>query len=536
MSSDANMRYDRQVRLWGEEGQASIEAATVCVLGASALGTETLKSLVLAGVHSFCIVDDAIVEPADVGNNFFLDEDDVGKSRSQATIDKLKEMNPAVSGLFLNVAPAALDDNQLAQLAKCSVMVGTNLPQEFEAFVASYMYSLGVPFISAKAFGLVGEVHVCVREHTIANSHDENPRPDLRLDVPFPQLVDMVEETRLDDLTPAQLHHTPYILLYFKALEQFRKDHRNPDAFPNNYTQRKQIQEIIWAMRRPNESGSLDSENFDEAKTSITRSFLRTTIPQAVKDILADEACGTSSQPFWIICEALRRFSEDNDGLLPLRGTLPDMTSDSQRYTRLAQIFHDRAQTEADEVYRITKQVEKERGIGDVISQEMCYRFCKNADRIRVQRGEPWDFDRHISTLIRRIKEMRDCEDAETQRIDGAVWLLVLHAAFKFQREKGRFPGTNGVPCPIDTFDLQQRVESLIRMSDESVEKILPRIPMDAVKEMCRFGASELHVVASFVGGITAQEVIKLATNQYLPIDNTLLFDGLTQNATTFRL
>lgn len=31
-------RYDRQLRLWGEEGQASIESASVCVLGSSALG------------------------------------------------------------------------------------------------------------------------------------------------------------------------------------------------------------------------------------------------------------------------------------------------------------------------------------------------------------------------------------------------------------------------------------------------------------------------------------------------------------------
>lgn len=32
----------------------------------------------------------------------------------------------------------------------------------------------------------------------------------------------------------------------------------------------------------------------------------------------------------------------------------------------------------------------------------------------------------------------------------------------------------------------------------------------DLINEMCRYGASELHVVAAFVGGIASQEVIKV--------------------------
>lgn len=32
----------------------------------------------------------------------------------------------------------------------------------------------------------------------------------------------------------------------------------------------------------------------------------------------------------------------------------------------------------------------------------------------------------------------------------------------------------------------------------------------DLISEMCRFGASELHAVAAFIGGIASQEVIKV--------------------------
>lgn len=44
-------RYDRQLRLWGEHGQMAMEDASVCLLNGSATGAETLKNLVLPGMH-----------------------------------------------------------------------------------------------------------------------------------------------------------------------------------------------------------------------------------------------------------------------------------------------------------------------------------------------------------------------------------------------------------------------------------------------------------------------------------------------------
>lgn len=76
------VRYDRQIRLWGEEGQSSIEHASVCVLGSSSLAAEIMKSLVLPGVGRFCIIDNAIIDYTDCGQNFFLTKNDYGKPRA----------------------------------------------------------------------------------------------------------------------------------------------------------------------------------------------------------------------------------------------------------------------------------------------------------------------------------------------------------------------------------------------------------------------------------------------------------------------
>ena len=42
------------------------------MLGCTSAGTETLKNLVLPGVGSFTIVDDANVSLSDLGNDFFV--------------------------------------------------------------------------------------------------------------------------------------------------------------------------------------------------------------------------------------------------------------------------------------------------------------------------------------------------------------------------------------------------------------------------------------------------------------------------------
>uniref|UniRef100_A0A1I7U338 NEDD8-activating enzyme E1 regulatory subunit n=1 Tax=Caenorhabditis tropicalis TaxID=1561998 RepID=A0A1I7U338_9PELO len=534
-SFDPSNRYDRQVRLWGEEGQASIGATSVCLLA-----TETLKSLVLAGVQSFFIVDDARVEQADIGQNFFLLTDDIGRSRAEATLEKLTELNPSVSGSASFQSPTALAHEDVEKLAKFSVVVATNQTEEIDTKFAEVLYNIGVPFVCIKSYGLIGTIRICIKEHTIANSHEENPRPDLRLDAPFGKLSEIVLETNLQKMTVDQLRHTPYILLHFKALEVFREQKNDPTAFPASHNDRKEIQKILQSFRRSSdESGTKDSENFDEAKTAVMRAFQKTTIGTSVKSILSSPQCQISTQPFWLICEALRRFMQSNNGLLPLRGTLPDMTSDSARYTQLATVFHEKALSDAQEVLRLTREVEKERGVGDIISDDVCYRFCKNADRIRVQTNELLDYGRETKQIVEKIGTLNVDKDTREAKVESSTWMLLMRAVGRFKKEKGRFPGTNGVPVSIDAQDLKKRVEVLIRESlkdGEDPSSILLNVTDSAIAEMCRFGAAELHVISSYIGGIAAQEIIKLATNQYVPIDNTFVFDGHTQESATFRL
>lgn len=56
------------------------------------------------------------------------------------------------------------------------------------------------------------------------------------------------------------------------------------------------------------------------------------------------------------------------------------------------------------------------------------------------------------------------------------------------------------------------------------------------LKEILRFGNSKLHNVSAFLGGLGAQEAVKLIMGQYVPFDNTFVYDGIHGRGTVFCL
>jgi amyloid beta precursor protein binding protein 1 len=49
----------------------------------------------------------------------------------------------------------------------------------------------------------------------------------------------------------------------------------------------------------------------------------------------------------------------------------------------------------------------------------------------------------------------------------------------------------------------------------------------NALKEFCRSGGTDLPQIAGLMGGLIAQEAIKLVTKQYVPLNGTCIFNGI---------
>jgi amyloid beta precursor protein binding protein 1 len=51
-----------------------------------------------------------------------------------------------------------------------------------------------------------------------------------------------------------------------------------------------------------------------------------------------------------------------------------------------------------------------------------------------------------------------------------------------------------------------------------------------------RAGGAELHNISALTGGLVSQEVIKVITEQYIPVDNTCIFDGVRSKSAVVRV
>jgi amyloid beta precursor protein binding protein 1 len=59
---------------------------------------------------------------------------------------------------------------------------------------------------------------------------------------------------------------------------------------------------------------------------------------------------------------------------------------------------------------------------------------------------------------------------------------------------------------------------------------------VQAAHEVARAAGGELHNVAALTGGMVAQETIKIVTKQYIPADNTCVYDGVGGRVQVLRL
>ena len=92
-NKEVTNRWSRYIGAMGIEAVVRQAAASVLLVGLNPLGIEVAKNIVLSGVKRFSVLDSKIVDPNDLCGQFFLSEMDVGRTRAEASIRKLQELN-----------------------------------------------------------------------------------------------------------------------------------------------------------------------------------------------------------------------------------------------------------------------------------------------------------------------------------------------------------------------------------------------------------------------------------------------------------
>lgn len=520
--NDKTKKYDRQLRLWGDHGQKLLENGKVGLINATALGTEILKSLVLSGIGGFSIIDGEKVTEEDIGSNFFLDADCLGQSRAAVATKCLLELNSDVRGDCVDESVEHILSLTRDFFNNFSVVVATAVPEKVILILAKELWEANIPLVVCRSVGFLGYMRLQIREHTIVETHPDSTNPDLRLDCPWAALKEHLESVDVPSLDKKERSHVPALIILYYYLRKFRNSHEG--SLPITRPEKEELKKLIKSTHAPEEPLE---ENFEEALKFVNTCVCKTIVPAQVQAILDDPSSANlteHSTPFWVMVAALRELVQ-SEGTLPVPGVLPDLAADTRSYIALQKVYTQQAQTHVEAVHRRASQI----ALGfahyaDFVTEADVKVFCKHAAQLTVIRGT-----RIVNEYQSNSLDIGSyLEDPESLMF----YYVVLRGLDRFISEFNCYPGQFSDQVEPDVLKLKTMIGKLMTEFGCGAHVIRDEL----VHEICRYGGAELHSVSSVLGGCAAQEVIKLITHQYKPLNNTFIYDAITTNSCTFNL
>ncbi|XP_010257066.2 PREDICTED: ubiquitin-activating enzyme E1 1 [Nelumbo nucifera] len=189
--------HSRQLAVYGRETMRRLFASNILISGMQGLGAEIAKNLILAGVKSVTLHDEGEVELWDLSSNFIFSEDDVGKNRALASVQKLQELNNAVA---ISTLTTPLTKELLSNF---QAVVFTNISLEKAIEFDDYCHNHQPPisFIKAEVRGLFGSVFCDFGpEFTVFDVDGEEPHTGIIASISNdnPALISCVDDERLE--------------------------------------------------------------------------------------------------------------------------------------------------------------------------------------------------------------------------------------------------------------------------------------------------------------------------------------------------
>ncbi|KAF9870112.1 ThiF family protein [Colletotrichum karsti] len=533
--SEKEKKYDRQLRLWAASGQAALESANVLLVnsGSGTVGVETLKNLVLPGIGKFTIADDATVTEADLGVNFFLDETSLGQSRAQSCTELLVELNPEVQGDWYPRNSEAFNiQNVLGRDDPFTIILYALpiAPEHLEALEA-YSRKHKTPLVAIHSAGFYSYFSIRLPGvYPIVDTHpDVTATTDLRLLAPWEELEAFAEDMTkdIDSLDNHEHGHLPFVVILLHFLNVWKASHGG--APPSNYKEKVEFRKMVADATRTNtpEGGE---ENFEEAVAAVIKTIVPPSLPSAVREVFEyrhnKEVSAQrmnregfrltwtqteAASSFWLIAAALRTFYEKHQ-CLPVPGGIPDMKAQSSTYIKLQNIYKAKARKDAAEVLDSVRQMPG----GESIEPAEVDLFCKNAAFIKLVVPASGGVDQ-----LRSLAQQELVND-ETMAKEGLApfSLLPIYLALRATSHKST----------ASPDEILASIGHLVPDASDN-ERVV-----QAAQEVSRAGGGELHNISAVAGGMVAQETIKIITNQYVPIENTCIFDGIGSRTQVFRL
>jgi amyloid beta precursor protein binding protein 1 len=441
-----------------------------------------------------------------------------------------------------------------------------------------------VALVALDTLGLVGTVRLSRTEHRVLEAKPEETDFDLRVNKPWPALMDFARRFAPggdigDALTDAQRAHIPWAVTLVNVVEGLGMRDAPPSAWTAD--RRAAAKAAIKAafLSRARDAPSADDaeaaataaalgdavlpENATEALAAARHAWKAPgAVPPSLKETLSDpklDALETNAPSFWFLLAGLRAFLRGDggdeasklaalpsDAVMPLEGSIPDMTSTTEWYVELQRLYREKADADADAVLRHTRFFLRAAGASEeAVTREEARFFCRHAAHARAVR---W---RSVADELAWADGAGAALAAKLADPDATVaWCaaryVVARAVDVYRETRGRYPGAplsvekndahmmrddagdDDDVCDVegDTQALRSIVETTLKEIGAEAERVNGGVVESMVVEAVRCAGGEPHTVAAVLGGVGAQEVIKLVTGQFEPEAHTLVYDA----------
>ncbi|XP_072483986.1 ubiquitin-like modifier-activating enzyme 1 isoform X1 [Notamacropus eugenii] len=185
--------YSRQLYVLGHEAMKRLQMSSILISGLRGLGVEIAKNIILGGVKAVTLHDQGNAQWADLSSQFYLQEEDVGKNRAEASQPHLAKLNTYV--------PVCAYTGPLTEdfLSSFQVVVLTNSPLHEQLHVGEFCHSHAIKLVVADTRGLFGQLFCDFGEEMVLiDSNGEQPLSAMvsMVTKDSPGVVTCLDETR----------------------------------------------------------------------------------------------------------------------------------------------------------------------------------------------------------------------------------------------------------------------------------------------------------------------------------------------------
>ena len=243
------------------------------------------------------------------------------------------------------------------------------------------------------------------------------------------------------------------------------------------------------------------------------------------------------------------------------------MKAQSADYIQLQNIYKTKARKDQAEVTAEVRVLERQLGKHAAVDDKEIEAFCKGAAHVKLVKGRPlriaigpesMDLTETVKHLLGKTESAEpmhfgfaDRAKYLSQEIEDEGSLIPIYISIlaydHFLETKSTSPRTKMEgPRSFDLLndEYTQTMETYTNQFLDHIKHSGTGFDVEGAKsrlqpiiaELGRANGAELHNISALTGGMVAQEVIKVITKQYIPIDKTCVFDGITSKTAVFNL